>query len=187
LHRNHGAPPLAGPSIRGTDQPTVAAATASRERQVPLPAPFLAYRTLNARGKLSPILSRGALDNRDFTDPLSSPERAVTASKPCPQDQRHYQAMAPGARPACGAKILPPVRQGRPRMKVHNNSPEAVAYLRDALARAERELVAFYKAVKEHGLRFRSMIAGGNMQDVTGDQRNRLVDIIAEYRRVLET
>lgn len=72
-------------------------------------------------------------------------------------------------------------------MPIHDNSAEAIAYLRDALARAERELEVFDMAVQEHGLRCRSMTAGGKMLDVTSDQRTRLVDLIAEYYRVLST
>jgi hypothetical protein len=42
-------------------------------------------------------------------------------------------------------------------MPIHDNSAEATAYLRDAMARAERELESFDQAIKEHGLRCRGL------------------------------
>jgi len=64
-------------------------------------------------------------------------------------------------------------------------SPEAEAYLRGALARAEQELAEFDRAVRDHGLRLWSRTGGGAPLDVTHDQRARHEAIIAEIRRVL--
>lgn len=64
-------------------------------------------------------------------------------------------------------------------------SPEAETYLRGALVRAEKEPTEFDRAVKDNGLRLWSMTGGGRALDVTSDQRTRLLDIIAELRRVL--
>ena len=59
-----------------------------------------------------------------------------------------------------------------------------IRYFRDALARAERELADFDRAVAERGLRIRHRTVEGE-RDVTAEQRESHVRRIEEYRAAL--